>query len=211
MPRFPDRAFPIATGVKRPGKRLLTVGTDCSVGKMFTTLAIEREMQTRGMACTFRATGQTGIFIAGTGVAVDAVVSDFLAGAVEVLTPANHPEHWDLIEGQGSLFHASYAGVSLGLMHGAQPDALVLCHDPNRPHMRGLPEYQLPDLLDCIRLNEQCGRLTNPACRTVGIAVNTSHLPENRASELISTIERQAGLPAVDPLRQGAARLVDAL
>ena len=209
--RFSDRAFPIATGVKRPGKRLLTVGTDCSVGKMFTALAIEREMQARGMACTFRATGQTGIFIAGTGVAVDAVVSDFLAGAVEVLTPANHPEHWDLIEGQGSLFHASYAGVSLGLMHGAQPDALVLCHDPNRPHMRGLPEYQLPDLLDCIRLNEQCGQLTNPACRTVGIAVNTSHLPENRASELLRAIESQAGLPAVDPLRQGAARLVDAL
>ena len=209
--RFSDRAFPIATGVKRPGKRLLTVGTDCSVGKMFTALAIEREMQARGMACTFRATGQTGIFIAGTGVAVDAVVSDFLAGAVEDLTPANHPEHWDLIEGQGSLFHASYAGVSLGLMHGAQPDALVLCHDPNRPHMRGLPEYQLPDLLDCIRLNEQCARLTNPACRTVGIAVNTSHLSENCASELLKTIERQAGLPAVDPLRQGTARLVDAL
>lgn len=209
--RFSDRAFPIATGVKRPGKRLLTVGTDCSVGKMFTALAIEREMQARGMACTFRATGQTGIFIAGTGVAVDAVVSDFLAGAVEVLTPANHPEHWDLVEGQGSLFHASYAGVSLGLMHGAQPDALVLCHDPNRPHMRGLPEYRLPDLLSCIRLNEQCGRLTNPACRTVGIAVNTSHLPENRASELLSALECQTGLPAVDPLRQGAARLVDAL
>ena len=209
--RFSDRAFPIATGVKRPGKRLLTVGTDCSVGKMFAALAIEREMQARAMACTFRATGQTGIFIAGTGVAVDAVVSDFLAGAVELLTPANHPEHWDLIEGQGSLFHASYAGVSLGLLHGAQPDALVLCHDPNRPHLRGLPEYQLPDLLDCIRLNEQCGRLTNPACRTVGIAVNTSHWPEDRASELLGAIERQVGLPAVDPLRQGVGRLVDAL
>ena len=96
-------------------------------------------------------------------------------------------------------------------MHGAQPDALVLCHDPNRPHMRGLPEYQLPDLLDCIHLNEQCGQLTNPACRTVGIAVNTSHLPEDRAAELLETIESQAGLPVVDPLRQGAARLVDPL
>ena len=108
---------------------------------MFTTLAIEREMQARGLACTFRATGQTGIFIAGEGVSVDAVVSDFVAGAAESITPDNDSEHWDLVEGQGSLFHASYAGVSLGLMHGAQPDALILCHDPNRAHKRGLPEY----------------------------------------------------------------------
>ena len=209
--RFPDRDYPIASGVKRPGRRLLTVGTDCSVGKMFTTLAIEREMQAREITCTFRATGQTGIFIAGTGVSVDAVVSDFVAGAAETITPANNPEHWDLVEGQGSLFHASYAGVSLGLMHGAQPDALVLCHDPNRPHMRGLPEYALPDLTDCIRLNEECGRLTNPACRTIGVAVNTSHLAADEAVRVLSEIEAETGLPTVDPVRQGAARLVDAL
>ena len=209
--RFPDRDYPIASGVKRPGRRLLTVGTDCSVGKMFTTLAIEREMQAREITCTFRATGQTGIFIAGTGVSVDAVVSDFVAGAAETITPANNPEHWDLVEGQGSLFHASYAGVSLGLMHGAQPDALVLCHDPNRPHMRGLPEYELPDLNDCIRLNEECGRLTNPACRTIGVAVNTSHLVADEAARVLSEIEAETSLPTVDPVRQGAARLVDAL
>ena len=209
--RFPDRDYPIASGVKRPGRRLLTVGTDCSVGKMFTTLAIEREMQAREITCTFRATGQTGIFIAGTGVSVDAVVSDFVAGAAETITPANNPEHWDLVEGQGSLFHASYAGVSLGLMHGAQPDALVLCHDPNRPHMRGLPEYPLPDLTDCIRLNEECGRLTNPACRTIGVAVNTSHLAADEAARVLSKIEAETGLPTVDPGRQGAAGLVDAV
>ena len=209
--RFPDRDYPIANGAKRPGRRLLTVGTDCSVGKMFTTLAIEREMQARKMTCTFRATGQTGIFIAGTGVSVDAVVSDFVAGAAETISPANDPEHWDLVEGQGSLFHASYAGVSLGLMHGAQPDALVLCHDPNRPHMRGLPEYALPDLTDCIRLNEECGRLTNPACRTIGVAVNTSHIAADEAVRVLSKIEAETGLPTVDPVRQGAARLVDAL
>ena len=209
--RFPDRAFPIASGIKRPGKRLLTVGTDCSVGKMFTALAIEREMQSRQIACTFRATGQTGIFIAGEGVSVDAVVADFVAGATETLAPANDPEHWDLVEGQGSLFHASYAGVSLGLMHGAQPDALVLCHDPNRAHMRGLPEYALPQLSDCIRLNEECGRLTNPACHTIGVAVNTSHLQENEAQALLQEIENETRLPTVDPVRQGAARLVDAL
>ena len=179
--RFPDRDYPIASGVKRPGRRLLTVGTDCSVGKMFTTLAIEREMQAREITCTFRATGQTGIFIAGTGVSVDAVVSAFVAG------------------------------VSLGLMHGAQPDALVLCHDPNRPHMRGLPEYALPDLNDCIRLNEECGRLTNPACRTIGVAVNTSHLAADEAARVLSEIEAETGLPTVDPVRQGASRLVDAL
>ena len=209
--RFPDRAFPIASGIKRTGKRLLTVGTDCSVGKMFTALAIEREMQSRQIACTFRATGQTGIFIAGEGVSVDAVVADFVAGAAETIAPANEPEHWDLVEGQGSLFHASYAGVSLGLMHGAQPDALVLCHDPNRAHMRGLPDYALPDLAACIRLNEECGRLTNPTCRTIGVAVNTSHLDEGDAAELLGEIERQTGLPSVDPVRQGADRLVDAL
>ena len=209
--RFPDRAFPIASGIKRPGKRLLTVGTDCSVGKMFTALVIEREMQSRQMPCTFRATGQTGIFIAGEGVSVDAVVADFIAGATETLAPPNDPEHWDLVEGQGSLFHASYAGVSLGLMHGAQPDALVLCHDPNRAHMRGLPEYALPQLSDCIRLNEECGRLTNPACRTIGVAVNTSHLQENEAQALLQEIENETRLPTVDPVRQGAARLVDAL
>ena len=209
--RFPDRDYPIASGVKRPGRRLLTVGTDCSVGKMFTTLAIEREMQARGVACTFRATGQTGIFIAGEGVSVDAVVSDFIAGAAETITPDNDPEHWDLVEGQGSLFHASYAGVSLGLMHGAQPDALILCHDPNRSHMRGLPEYSLPDLTDCIALNERCGLLTNPACRTIGVAINTSHLDECTAETMLRDIEGETGLPTVDPVRQGTARLVDAL
>jgi len=209
--RFPDRTFPIANGVKRAGKRLLTVGTDCSVGKMFTCLAIEREMQSRQMPCTFRATGQTGIFIAGEGVSVDAVISDFVAGAAETITPANEPAHWDLVEGQGSLFHASYAGVSLGLMHGAQPDALILCHDPNRAHMRGLPEHQLPGLGECIQLNEQCARLTNAACRTVGVAVNTSHLSGDKANALLDSIEGETGLPSVDPLRQGAARLVDAL
>jgi uncharacterized NAD-dependent epimerase/dehydratase family protein len=139
------------------------------------------------------------------------VVADFVAGATETLAPANEPEHWDLVEGQGSLFHASYAGVSLGLMHGAQPDALVLCHDPNRAHMRGLPEYALPQLSDCIRLNEECGRLTNPACRTIGVAVNTSHLQESEAEALLCEIETQTSLPSVDPVRQGAARLVDAL
>ena len=148
--RHPTREFHVGNGVKRPGKRLLTVGTDCSIGKMFTALAIEKEMRARGIKADFRATGQTGILIAGDGVSIDAVVSDFVSGAVEWLCPANDPDHWDVIEGQGSLFHASYAGVTLGLIHGAQPDALVVCHEPTRAHMRGLPDYKLPDLQVCI-------------------------------------------------------------
>lgn len=128
--RHPTRSFDVAKGTKRPGKRLLAVGTDCSVGKMFAALAVEREMQARGMKATFRATGQTGIFIAGDGVSVDAVVADFISGATEWLCPPNDDDHWDVVEGQGSLFHASFAGVSMGLLHGSQADALVMCHEP---------------------------------------------------------------------------------
>jgi uncharacterized NAD-dependent epimerase/dehydratase family protein len=209
--RYPKEEFKVGNGIKRTGKRLLTVGTDCSVGKMFTALAIEREMRARGLNATFRATGQTGIFIAGSGVSVDAVVADFIAGATEALSPDNEPHHWDLIEGQGSLFHASYAGVSLGLLHGAQADCLVLCHEPTRQHMRGLPEYPLPDLAACIQLNETAGRLTNPAGRVIGISINTSGLPQAQADLYLQEIETATGLPCVDAYRQGAARLVDAL
>src|SRR5258706_1822185 len=174
--RHPTREFAVGNGVKRAGKRLLTVGTDCSTGKMFTALALEKEMRGRGLKADFRATGQTGIFIAGDGVSIDAVVSDFVSGAVEWLSPANDLDHWDLIEGQGSLFHASYAGVSLALIHGAQPDALVMCHEPTRLHMRGLPHYPLPDLPLCIERNIEAAQLTNPAVRCVGVSVNTGPL-----------------------------------
>src|SRR5205085_1064185 len=172
--RHPTREFAVGNGIKRPGKRLLTVGTDCSVGKMFTSLALEKEMRRRKMKADFRATGQTGIFIAGAGVSIDAVISDFVSGAVEYLSPANDADHWDLVEGQGSLFHASYAGVTLGLIHGAQPDALVVCHEHGRAHMRGLPNYRLPDLKLCIDRNLEAAQLTNPAARCVGVSVNTA-------------------------------------
>jgi len=175
--RHPKGELPIATGAPRPGKRLLAVGTDCSIGKMYTTLALEREMRQRGRKASFRATGQTGIFIAGSGISVDAVVADFIAGAVEQLCPANEEDHWDLVEGQGSLFHPSYAGVTMGLIHGSQPDALVLCHEPTRKHLRGLPHYPLPDLADCMDLSLRAARIVNPACRFVGIAINSSRLP----------------------------------
>lgn len=209
--RYPQEPLPVATGEKRSGKRLLTVGTDCAVGKMFTALAIEREMKSRGLNADFRATGQTGIFIAGDGVPVDAVKADFISGSVELLTPPNDADHWDVIEGQGSLFHASFAGVSLGLLHGAQADALVMCHVPNRPHVRGLPSYVLPSLPECIYLNEQMGRLTNPNCRVIGVSINTSQFDEEEAKTYLEATEAEVGLPTVDAYRLGAGRLVDAL
>jgi D-glutamate N-acetyltransferase len=209
--RHPTQAFEVGSGRKRAGKRLLTVGTDCAVGKMYTTLAIEKEMHERGMNVDFRATGQTGILIAGDGVSIDAVVADFISGAVEMLSPANEPDHWDVIEGQGSLFHASFAGVSLGLLHGAQPDALVLCHEPTRSHMRGLPEYALPDLATCIEANLAAARLTNPAVMCAGVSVNTSRMAPAEARNLLLRIEDTLGLPAVDTFRDGAGPIVDSL
>ncbi|MBK1698608.1 N-acetyltransferase DgcN [Rhodovibrio salinarum] len=206
--RHPTRDFGVADGKKRPGRRVLTVGTDCSVGKMYTSLAIEAEMHKRGMKADFRATGQTGIFIAGDGVSVDAVIADFISGATEWLTPANDEDHWDVVEGQGSLFHASFAGVSTGLLHGSQPDALVLCHEPTRTHMRGLPDYALPDLETCLQQNELVAQLTNPNARTVGVAVNTSGLDPDAAKACLQEIEQRLGLPTVDPVRDGVARIV---
>jgi len=209
--RHPSRAFEVASGERRPGKRLLTVGTDCSVGKMFTSLAFEAAMQARGMKASFRATGQTGILIAGEGVSVDAVVADFISGATEWLAPANDPDHWDLVEGQGSLFHPSFAGVSMGLLHGAQPDAMVLCHEPERLHMRGLPGRPLPDIGETIRFNEQCARIVNPDARVVGIACNTSALSADEADALLRELTAAHGLPAVDPVRHGVGPILDAM
>lgn len=209
--RHPTREFDVASGKKRAGKRLLAVGTDCSVGKMYTTLALEKEMKGRGLNADFRATGQTGILIAGDGVSIDAVVADFISGAVEYLSPANDDDHWDVIEGQGSLFHASFAGVSLGLLHGAQPDALVLCHEPTRPHMRGLPEYSLPTLRACMDANLAAARLTNPEARFVGVAVNTSQMEESSIEAYLRRVESELELPTVDPFTEGVAPLVDRL
>ena len=209
--RHPSQTFAVGDGEKRPGKRLLTVGTDCSCGKMYTSLALDREMRARGMNADFRATGQSGILIVGDGVSVDAVVADFISGATEWLSPANDPDHWDVIEGQGSLFHASFAGVSMGLLHGAQPDALVMCHEPTRSHMRGLPDYGLPDLQLCIDTNLTAARLTNPDVRCIGVAVNTSLMDADAARRYVGETEKELGLPVVDPVRHGVAPLVDQL
>lgn len=209
--RHPSRAFEVASGRKRSGKRVLTVGTDCSCGKMYTSLALERDMQAKGINATFRATGQTGILITGAGVSVDAVVADFISGAVEWLAPDAAPDHWDVIEGQGSLFHASFAGVSLGLLHGAQPDALVLCHEPTRTHMRGLPDYPVPDLVECMEANLAAARLTNKDVRFAGVSVNTSALDDAAAKVCLEKIEQRIGLATIDAFRHGTGRIVDEL
>lgn len=208
--RHSDQLFATGKGTKRPGLRLLTVGTDCSVGKKYTALALEREMRARGHDADFRATGQTGVFISGRGVAIDAVVADFISGAVEWISPAAAEGHWDLVEGQGSLFHPSFSGVTMGLLHGAQPDAFVVCHEPTRTRMRGV-QHPLPSIAQVIDMTVSCGRLTNPAIRPVGIAVNTSALSDDDAKALLADLSAEHGLPASDPIRHGVAGIVDRL
>ena len=210
--RTPPRHIPIATGNKRPGKRLLTVGTDCALGKKYTALALARAFAARGVDVDFRATGQTGILIAGRGMPMDAVVADFEAGAAEMLSPAADANHWDVIEGQGSLFHPAYAGVSLGLLHGSQPDVFVVCHEPGRTHVLGHPAFALPTIEETIDMTIRLGRRTNPAIRCGGVSLNTSSLDEADALVLFALHGEQLGLPVADPIRGGAAfdRLVDA-
>ncbi|MEL7166049.1 MAG: N-acetyltransferase DgcN [Pseudomonadota bacterium] len=209
--RVPTVAYPIANGTKRSGKRVLAIGTDCSCGKMYTAMSMDAEMRARGMKSDFRATGQTGILITGKGVPLDAVIADFMAGAVEFLTPDNDEDHWDHIEGQGSLFHVSYSGVTMALIHGGQPDALILCHEPTRTHMRGLPHYGLPTLETLRDTALPLARVVNPACFVAGVSVNTKALDEDAARACLTEIEDRMGLPATDPFRFGAGRLVDAL
>ncbi len=209
--RFADRTFAVGTGRKRSGLRLLTVGTDCCVGKKYAALSIARELNRRGRRATFRATGQTGILICGEGVAIDHVVSDFIAGAAEALSPDNDATHWDVIEGQGSLFHPAYAGVSLGLLHGSQPDAIVMCHDPGRKHLDGMPGFAVPDVRRCIEANLEAARLTNPAARCVGVALNTSRVSGPAREELLRRSSQELGLPCFDPLATGAGAVVEAV
>jgi uncharacterized NAD-dependent epimerase/dehydratase family protein len=209
--RTPPRGIPIATGRKRSGKRLLAVGTDCALGKKYTALSIWKAFKKRGVSADFRATGQTGIMIAGSGMPMDAVVSDFEAGAAELLSPDAPPDHWDVIEGQGSLFHPAYAAVSLGLLHGSQPDVIVVCHEVGRTRVLGLPDYALPSLEEAIDLNLRLGRRTNPAIRCGGVSLNTAKLSDGEARELLAAESRRLGMPVADPIRGGEEfeRLLD--
>ncbi|MEM9601842.1 MAG: N-acetyltransferase DgcN [Pseudomonadota bacterium] len=209
--RIPDRDFPIGNGKRRTGKRLLTVGTDCSVGKMYATLALERDMRAAGFDADFRATGQTGILITGSGVPLDAVVADFMAGSIEVLTPDGEPDHWDLVEGQGSLFHPSYSGVTMALIHGSAPDALVICHEPTRTHMRGLPHYDLPTLQQVHDSALAHAQRVNPDCRVIGSAINTSGLGDADTAACLDACAQALSLPSVDPMKTGCGPLIEQL
>ena len=201
--RVPPKGLPVGTGRKRTGQRVLTVGTDCAVGKKYSALALTAALQKLGHRATYRATGQTGIMIAGEGIPIDAVVSDFVSGAAEVLSPDNDPDHWDVIEGQGSLFHPGYAAVSLGLLHGSQPDAIVVCHDVTRTVVSGWPNYAVPSVADCIDLNLALGRRTNPAIDCAGVCVNTSQLQPDKRRSYLGKLSAELGLPCVDPVIDG--------
>jgi uncharacterized NAD-dependent epimerase/dehydratase family protein len=191
---------------------LLTVGTDCAVGKKYTALALEKELRARGVKADFRATGQTGIFISGRGVAIDSVIADFISGAAEWLSPENTPDHWDVVEGQGSLFHPSYAGVTLGLVHGTQPDAMVICHDARRSTLMGYVDFPIADFATCADTYLAAARLTNPRARVVGISLNTSHIADDRdARKLLEATTRETSLPCCDPIRFGVGEIIDNL
>lgn len=208
--RQPPAALPVASGRKREGRRLLTVGTDCALGKKYTALALARAFRERGVDAEFRATGQTGILIAGGGIPMDAVVADFAAGAAEALSPDADPAHWDVIEGQGSLSHPAYAGVSLALLHGSQPDVIVVCHAHGRTRVLGVPGYALPSIEETIELNLRLGARTNPAIRCAGVSLNTAGLDAQAAQRAIEDTAQRLGLPVADPIRGGAdfSRLV---
>jgi len=209
--RVPPAGIPIGTGVRRTGKRLLTVGTDCALGKKYSALAIARAFKARGVDADFRATGQTGIMIAGSGIPMDAVVADFAAGAAETLSPDAAPDHWDVIEGQGSLLHPSFSGVSLAILHGSQPDVIVVCHDSDRQTLLGHPEYPLPSVAEMIELNLRLGARTNPDVRCGGVTINTSALSGEDAAELLDRESARLRLPVADPMRGGERfeRLID--
>ena len=210
--RVPPVAIAVGTGVRRSGWRVLTVGTDCSLGKKYAALAVARGLQARGLDATFRATGQTGIMISGSGMPIDAVISDFVAGAAEMLSPAAAPGHIDVIEGQGSIFHPSYAAVSLGLLHGSQPDRFVVCHQPGRTVMLGMPGFALPTIESVIAQTIALGRLTNPDIACAGVCLNTSAMDPKVAASEIERTSLALSLPVADPVRGGSTfeRLLDA-
>jgi uncharacterized NAD-dependent epimerase/dehydratase family protein len=207
--RLPRQTFATASGRRRSGKRLLTVGTDCALGKKYTALALTKALRARGVAADFRATGQTGILIAGSGIALDATIADFTAGAAEQLSPEAAPDHWDVIEGQGSLFHPAYAGVTLALVHGSQPDVLILCHDPTRVHIHALPDFPTPDLRTAAARYVEAARLTNPKTMLGGVSLNTSMLDEAARARVLAEAAERTGVPCFDPLQTPLGEAVD--
>ena len=206
-----DLSVPTGENLTHGAQVVLTVGSDCAVGKKTMALELHREAQGRGLRSVFVPTGQTGIVIAGWGIAVDAVISDFLAGAAERLV-VEGAERGDLlwVEGQGSLVHPQFSGVSLGLQHGSAPHALVLCHVAGTTEIEGCPGHPIPSLTDLVELHERVALPVRPA-RVAAIALNTAPLDEAAARAAIVAAEEETGLVADDPVRFGAGRLVDAV
>ncbi len=209
--RTPPENLVIGTGAKRKGKRVLTIGTDCGVGKKYTALSLHRTLESRGVKSTFRATGQTGIMISGSGIPIDSVVVDFVSGAAEMLSPDNDLDHWDVIEGQGALHHPGYAAVSLGLLHGSQPDAIVLCHEASRHELGGFPGYAIGSLRQRVDEALLLAKMTNPEVRCAGISVNTAWLTDSSGQDYLRMLSHETQLPCVDPLAGDLSPIVDNL
>jgi len=202
--REPPANIPIGQGKPRSGKRVLMIGTDCAVGKKYSALALHRELERRDINATFRATGQTGIMIAGEGIPIDAVVADFISGAAEVLSPDNDDDHWDVIEGQGSLLNPSYSGVTLGLLHGSQPDAIILCHDALRTEtLEVFGVYPIPELDEVIDDTLRLARRMRPGCFCAGVSVNTSAMTDFERDGYLGKLQDHLGIPCVDPVAIG--------
>jgi uncharacterized NAD-dependent epimerase/dehydratase family protein len=208
----PGLDVPTGANLTHGATAILTVGSDCAIGKMSVALELDREAQRRGIRSEFVPTGQTGIAIAGWGIAVDAVVADFIAGAAErlVLEGVDRGGKLLLVEGQGSLLHPAYSGVTLGLMHGSAPHGYLLCHMAGSDVVDGDERYPIPPLGDLVALHEQMSLLARPA-KVYGIALNTRLLDDEQARAAIAAAETETGLPADDPVRFGASKLVDAL
>lgn len=210
--RVPPDGLPVGDGRPRSGKRVLMVGTDCAVGKKYSALALHRELERRNIKATFRATGQTGIMIAGEGIPIDSVVADFISGAAEVLSPDNDEDHWDVIEGQGSLLNPSYSGVSLGLLHGSQPDAIILCHDAMRTETdEAIGDYPIPELDEVIDDALRMARRTRHQCFCAGVSVNTSMMNDFERDNYLSKLQNELGLPCVDPVAIGMTPIANFL
>jgi uncharacterized NAD-dependent epimerase/dehydratase family protein len=214
--RRPPRDLSTATGANLsvPAEIVLTVGSDCAIGKMTVSLELDREARARGIESVFVPTGQTGIAIAGWGIAVDAVVADFIAGAAERLVVEGHERGGELlwVEGQGSLVNPVYSGVTLGLFHGSVPHLLVLCHESGREEIEGAGggPHPIPPLRELVELHERLALPVRPA-RVAAVALNTRWLEEEEARAAVTAAEEETGLPADDPVRFGAAKLVDAV
>jgi uncharacterized NAD-dependent epimerase/dehydratase family protein len=208
----PDLNVPTGENLEVPATIVLTVGSDCAIGKMTVALELTNEAKRRGEKAEFVPTGQTGIAIAGWGIAVDAVVSDFLAGAAEQLVVEGHARGGELlfVEGQGSLLNPLYSGVTLGLYHGSAPHLLVLCHKSVQRYIEDDERYPIPPLSELVELHERTALLARPA-RVAGIALNTRGLDDAEAAAAVEAAEAETGLPATDPVRFGAGSLVDAV